>query len=49
MDSLEDEELVGGSQPEGQQLNVKMEISDEWCPLGGPYWDQGCLISSLTT
>lgn len=43
MDSLEDEELVGGSQPEGsgQQLNVKMEISDQWCPLGGPYWDRG--------
>ena len=36
MDCLVDEDLARWSHPEssGQQLNVRMEISAEWCPSG---------------
>ena len=36
MDCSVDKELVGRSQPagSGQQLNVQMDTSDNWCPSG---------------
>lgn len=30
-------------------VNVHVDITDKWCPFGGPYWDRYCLISSLVT
>ena len=45
-----DEELAAGSSPEsgGQWLSVRMDISDEWCPVGVSA-ETDTLISSTVT